>query len=175
MEERRTKMRHTSSIVLAGLLVAMAACSGSSDPLAVQITGALGPPTDPAAVSGEAVDDGIVCDSATFAELYFVDLDGKVLSDEEAEQLKQVELETGEMAFSAKYDEWTCTDGSGSFVMAGNGTLAPADYDFEGANEVATWNVDSGTGDYEKLTGTGIITVDFAKGVVTYAGEILNG
>ncbi len=168
-------MKHISSIVLAGLLLAVAACSGSSEPMAVQITGALGPPTDPAVVSGEAVDDGIVCDSAMFEELYFVDLDGKVLSDDEADQLKQVADETGETVFSAKYDQWSCTDGSGSFVMAGNETLPMADYDFEGINEVATWTVDSGTGEYEKLSGTGVINGDFAKGVVTYAGEILNG
>lgn len=165
-------MRNITSIVLAGLLVALAACSGSSEPMAVQITGQLGPPTDPAVVTGEAVADGVVCETAMFEELYFVDLDGKILSNEEADQLMQVEMETGEIVFSAKYEEWSCTDGSGSFITASSGTLPISDYDFEGVNEVATWTVDSGTGDYEKLSGTGIIKVDFAGETVTYIGEL---
>jgi hypothetical protein len=172
MEGRRNRMRNITSIVLAGLLVALAACSGSSEPMAVQIIGPLGPPTDPAVVTGEAAADGIVCEAAMFEELYFVDLDGKILSDEDAEQLKQVEMETGETVFSAKYEEWSCTDGSGSFITASSATLPMSEYDFEGVNEVATWTVDSGTGDYEKLSGTGKIEVDFAKGTVTYIGEL---
>lgn len=164
-------MRNTASIVLAGLF-ALAACSGSSEPLAVQITGPLGPPTDPAVVSGEAVADGVVCEAAMFEELYFVDLDGKILSEEETGQLMQVEMETGEVVFSAKYEEWSCTDGSGSFVTATSEMLPISEYDFEGVNQVASWTVDSGTGDYEKLSGTGTIEVDFAGGTVTYIGEL---
>ncbi|MBT8192449.1 MAG: hypothetical protein KJP22_03535 [Acidimicrobiia bacterium] len=168
-------MRTIYYLLVAGLLAALGACSGSSEPMAVQITGPLGPPTDPAVVTGQAAEEGIVCDAAMFEELYFVDLDGKILTEEEANQLKQVEMETGEIVFSAKYDKWSCTDGSGYFVMAGTGTLPPADYDFEGINEVATWTVDSGTGDYEKLSGTGSIEVDFARGTVTYIGELEKG
>ena len=140
--------------------------------MAVQITGPVGPPTDPAAVTGAAVDDGIVCEAAMFEELYFVDLDGKILTDQEADQLKQVEQETGEMVFSAKYDEWTCTDGSGSFITAESGMLPSSALDFEGVNEVASWTIDSGTGDYEKLSGTGKVEVDFVNMTVSYIGEL---
>lgn len=164
-------MRKFAWLAVAGLVVALAGCS-SSEPMAVQITGPLGPPTDPAVVSGEAVADGMVCDAAMFEELYFVDLDGKVLTNDEADQLKQVEMETGEAVFSAKFDKWTCTDGSGSFVMEGNPTLPVSEYNFDGVNEVSTWTVDSGTGEYEDLSGTGKIVVDFDKGVVVYEGEL---
>ncbi len=165
-------MRTIAHLLVAGLLVAIVGCSGSSGPLAVRITGPLGPPTDPAAVTGDAVADGIVCEAAMFKELYFVDLDGKVLSDEEAEQLMQVEMETGEKVFSAKHEEWSCTDGSGSFITVSSGTLSMSEYDFDGVNEVATWTVDGGTGDYEELSGTGLIEVDFPNGTVTYIGEL---
>jgi hypothetical protein len=140
--------------------------------MAVQITGPVGPPTDPAVVTGAAVDGGIVCEAAMFEELYFVDLDGKILTDQEAEQLMQVEQETGEMVFSAKYDEWTCTDGSGSFITAESGLLPTSEIDFEGVTDVASWTIDSGTGDYEDLSGTGKVELDLINMTVNYIGEL---
>ena len=44
-----------------------------------------------------------MCDAATYEEGVFVDLDGKVLTNEERDQLMQVGVETGEIVFSAKY------------------------------------------------------------------------
>ena len=109
-----------------------------------------------------------------FEELRFEDADGKVLNEEETAQAQQVEMETGEMVIAVKYDRWTCTDGSGTFVTADRSKLAMPDMDFEGVNEAADWEIESGTGDYEDLTGSGRITVDFPQGTVVYSGEIQN-
>ena len=53
--------------------------------------------------AGDAVDEAVVCGAATYEEGEFVDLDGKVLTNEERDQLMQVGVETGEIVFSAKY------------------------------------------------------------------------
>ena len=138
----------------------------------MQITGPLGPSDSPAPVTGPAVDEGVVCDAVTYVEGEFFDLDGNAVTDEERDQLMQVEMETGEEVFSAKDGRWTCADGSGTFETVEEFTLAMRDYNFEGSNDVATWTVESGTGDYEDLTGSGNVVVDFSKETVVYDGEI---
>lgn len=171
---RRYGTKRIAGTLTAVLLLASSACS-SSEPLAVEITGPVGVPEEPSTLSGEAVDEGAVCGEALFEELRFEDADGKVLNEEETAQAMQVEMETGEMVIAVMYRQWTCTDGSGSFVTADRGKIASSEMDFEGVNEVADWEIDSGTGDYEKLSGSGTITVDFPNGVVVYSGTVENG
>lgn len=167
-------MRKIASMLVAVLMVALAACA-SSEPMAVEILTPVGIPEAPAPLSGEAVNEGVVCDEAVFEELEYEDADGKVLNEEEIGQAMQVEMETGEMVIAVKYDRWTCTDGSGSFVTSSRSKIAMSDMDFEGVNEAANWEIDSGTGDYETLTGSGIVTVDFANGAVVHSGEMQGG
>lgn len=167
-------MRNLAWLAMAVLIVTLAACS-SSEPMAVEIKGAVGIPDGPSDLSGPAVDEGVICSAAMFEELRFEDADGKVLNEDEVAQAKQVEMETGEKVIAVKYDQWTCSDGSGTFVTADRDKLTMADMDFEGVNEVADWEIESGTGDYEGLTGSGTITVDFPNGTVVYAGEIQSG
>ena len=165
-------MRKLRLLVVVSLMVVVASCSSSSEPMAVQINGPLGPTVSPAPITGEAVDEGVVCDAATYEEGDFVDLDGKVLTDEERDQLMQVEVETGEVVFSAKYGRWTCADGSGTFDTVDTPTMAMPELDLEGSNEAATWTVESGTGDHESLSGSGKVIVDFSNETVVYAGEM---
>ena len=167
-------MRKLRLLVVVSLMVLVASCSSSSEPMGVQINGPLGPTVSPAPITGEAVEEGVVCDAATYEEGDFVDLDGKVLTDEERDQLMQVEVETGELVFSAKYGRWTCADGSGTFDTVDTPTMAMPELDFEGSNEAATWTVESGTGDHESLSGSGKVIVDFSSKTVVYAGEMQN-
>jgi hypothetical protein len=160
--------------LLVAVLAALGGCS-SSEPMSVEITGPVGVPDTPSAVTGQAVDEGVICPAAMFEELRYEDADGKVLNDEETAQAMQVEMETGEMVIAVQYVQWTCSDGSGSFITASRSKIPLRDMDFEGVNEVADWEVDSGTGDYENLGGSGTITVDFPNGTVAYAGEIQSG
>lgn len=167
-------MRKIAWMLVSVLMVTSAACS-SSEPMAVEMTGPVGIPDAPLPLSGAAVDEGVVCDNAMFEEMEYEDADGKVLNEEETAQAMQVEMETGEMVIAVQYTQWTCTDGSGSFVTSNQTKIAMSDMDFEGVNEAADWEIDSGTGDYEKLTGSGAITVDFPNGTVVYSGEMQNG
>lgn len=165
-------MRKLRFLAVVSFMVVVASCSSSSDPMGVQITGPLGPPSDPAPITGQAVDEGIVCDAATYDEGDYVDMDGKILTDEERDQLMQVEMETGEWFFSEKHGRWTCADGSGTFDTVDTFTLTPSEYDFEGVNNAATWVIESGTGDYENLSGSGNVIVDFPNETVVYDGEM---
>jgi hypothetical protein len=113
-----------------------------------------------------------MCDVVTYEEGDFFDLNGNAVTDEERDQLMQVEEETGEEVFSAKDGRWTCADGSGTFETVEEFTLARRDYNFEGSNDAATWTVENGTGDYEGLTGSGKVIVDFSKETVVYEGEL---
>jgi len=164
-------MRKLRSMFVVSFMV-VASCSSSSEPMAVQITNPLGPSGSSVPATGPAVDEGVMCDVVTYEEGDFFDLDGNAVTDEERDQLIQVEMETGEDVFSAKDGRWTCADGSGTFETVEEFTLAMRDYNFEGSNDVATWTVESGTGDYEDLTGSGNVVVDFSKETVVYDGEI---
>ena len=113
------------------------------------------------------VENGIVCDSATVARLGFEDLEGNAMTGEEVDAI------AGESTDFVWYDELTCEDGSGSWVVLGEQLTAMSEMDMGGVNEDATrWTVERGTGDYENLTGEGNDTVDFAAGVVTSVGEM---
>ena len=165
-------MRKLRWLVVVSFMVVAASCSSSSEPMAVQISGPLGPSDGPVPVTGPAVDEGVACDAVTYEEGDFFDLDGNAVTDEARDQLMQVEAETGEEVFSAKNGSWTCADGSGTFDTLETFTLARQDYDFEGSNDVATWTVENGTGDYEGLAGSGKVVVDFSKETVVYDGEL---
>ena len=164
-------MRKLRSMLVVSLMV-VASCSSSSEPMAIQITNPLGPSGSSVPATGPAVDEGVMCDVVTYEEGDFFDLDGDAVTDEERDQLIQVEMETGEEVFSAKDGRWTCADGSGTFETVEEFTLAMRDYKPQGSNDAATWTVENGTGDYEGLTGSGKVVVDFSKETVVYDGEI---
>jgi len=72
--------------------------------------------------------------------------------------------------------EFTCADGSGAFVLRAE-LPPPPDPDTEAASEPldGTWTVQSGSGDYSNLEGSGTVTADPEPAIVTYAGEMTNG
>ena len=72
--------------------------------------------------------------------------------------------------------EFTCADGSGTFVL-GAELPPPPDPDTEAALEPldGTWTVQSGSGDYSNLEGSGTLTAAPEPPIVSYAGEMTNG
>jgi hypothetical protein len=93
--------------------VLLAACGSGTETSSVELTRPLGEPNTTVTLSGEAVDEGIVCDTATVARLGFEDLEGNALSMEEAAAI------AGESTDLVWYDELTCEDGSGAWVTRG--------------------------------------------------------
>lgn len=105
-----------------------------------------GPGYGPFVASGPAVDAGIVCSSGDT-------LDIKVSVDEnQDDQVLNLEV----------FKEFTCADGSGSFVMKLEVLLSP-----QGSQ--ANWMIFSGTGDYANLHGTGKLISSLPTG-----GDILD-
>ena len=158
-------------LLLVVLLLSLAAC-GSSEPMTFEISGPADQTAGPVTISGEAVDEGMMCSSAQFERMLFRDMDGNDLTDDEVAQLMELYAETGEKVFSAIVDQFTCIDGSGSLVLAQSPLLDESEINFEGVNEVASWEVESGTDELVGLSGDGMVILDFLNGTVTYQGEL---
>lgn len=86
------------------------------------------------------------------------------MTEDEYNQISEAAIETGVVAVGGILVQYTCNDGSGTFVMKQRPTVAATAFDFQAMNgDVGTWVIDRGTADYEKLTGEGSIDFDFAN------------
>jgi len=156
--------------------LALAACSSDSTEadsaagggsLAVELSGPMGSLDNPMTVSGPAVDGGLVCDSLVMVQSDFADTDGNPLTMDEVAELHQ---SSADFVWTETY---TCDDGSGTFTAQGEQLLTAPEIDFEGVTEgVSRSTIQSGTGDYETLTGEWEWTGDFAAGTTTMTGEV---
>lgn len=105
-----------------------------------------GPGYGPFVASGPAVEAGLVCATGDT-------LDVKASVDEnQGDEVQNLQV----------FKEFTCADGSGSFVMKLEVLISP-----EGVQ--ATWMIFSGSGDYANLHGTGRLTSSTPAG-----GDILD-
>lgn len=106
-----------------------------------------------------------MCSEGTLGVTRIEDVDGRVLSEEEIGSLWDEAMESGEVLNMTLHDEFTCSDGSGSLLILVHNVVQPSALDFEGANDVGTWEIDGGTGD-------GTFISDFGQGEFHYSGEI---
>lgn len=135
--------------LLSALVVAIAAGCSSSEPLTIDIARPDAPPPSPVAITGTAVDEGVVCANATVND-YWQDY---------------VEGEDDEWIM-VNYFEVVCDDGSGSITIGellDFEELPPATW--EGA-----WTLE-GSGDYESLIGSGEWSTD-DEGMWHDVGEV---
>jgi hypothetical protein len=68
--------------------------------------------------------------------------------------------------------DWTCDDGSGAFTVKLHNRFDLATFEFEGQQNVGTWEITEGDGDYGDLTGSGDVTLDLDAGRVIYTGAV---
>lgn len=153
------------------MLVALAACS-SSEPKALDFVDYMDPDVSSVPVSGAAVDDGIVCEQGTLDRIRMEDMDGNLVSEEESVANWDAALNSGAVLDVMLHDEFSCSDGSGSFTIVTHNVVQPSVLDFAAANDVGTWKIDGGTGAYEKLIGEGTLIADFGRGEAHYSGEL---
>ncbi len=174
-EGRLVDVRREVILAATGLLLAAACGSSSSGSLAAEMQGPIGDTPSPAVLSGPAVDDGVVCATASTEVVGYEDLDGNSLTEDEYNTINEVAIETGEVTAGGIYVEYRCDDESGTFVMKQRPTVVPSEFDFEAMNEdVGTWTIERGTDAYEKLTGEGSIDFDFANERWICTGELAN-
>jgi hypothetical protein len=162
-------MRTRTALTAAAALATLTACAGGPRSLPVTITGPLETSDSNLSVTGEAADAGIICPEVTWDGRVYEDLDGNELTLEDLEHMPD----------DAKDVRWTdtfvCADGSGSFVVLHRQLLSRAEMDFEGYNEAASWEIESGTGSYTGLVGEGTFILDFVEGVVVNTGTVAAG
>lgn len=163
-----------SVIAAACALIMMAGCTAASEPMAVDVFGSMDPSDPSVVISGDAADEGLVCSEGTNRRLAMEDMEGNPISDEEGVANWEEALDSGATLEVLIHEEVNCADGSGAFVIEFHNVVQPAALDYEGSNEVGTWTIDGGTGDYETLSGEGDAVADFGAGAFGFTGEIQN-
>jgi hypothetical protein len=140
------------SFATVALLVLAGAAQAATKPEPVTLTGTLVFPESPPA-TGTFTATGPICPSGTIQEL------GGLFVGWQSDRLARIGVR----------HEFTCADGSGSFVLQLTVRL-----NFEDGTTDFRWSVLSGSGDYAKLHGTGTGTgAPIAGGIVdTYTGEM---
>ena len=167
-------MRRSLILATAVLAVALVGCS-SGDPISIEIFYLEGEGfgTDPFRASGAAVDEAVVCENGTTAQDHLESPEGESITPEEGAELSEAaRVEEGVMDLYF-VDEFVCADGSGAFVLKTHtrGDFAKP----ENEQDTPTWEVESGTGEYTDLSGSGEVSTDLATVVRTYAGEVQTG
>ena len=159
--------------LIAVLVVVAAACS-SSEPMAVEFAMSMNPDAESPGASGPAVDEGIVCAEGDFERIR-MEHDGVPVSDEEGMAMWEEAMESGSAIEMVLYEEYNCSDGSGSLSFVVDNVVTPSQLDFEGKNDAGTWEIRGGTGSYEGHEGEGGYHPDFGTGLVYYSGEVQEG
>jgi hypothetical protein len=155
-------------LVVVGLLAA--ACSSGGE-LSVEIVEMADPDTEEFTftASGEAVDDGVVCDSGSWVWTGNRGADGEPMDDAAMGAM----FEAGEPFTLIVGHDYVCDDGSGSFVLDAAVELDP---NLDPPDVSATWEINGGTNTYESLKGSGDISEDDpSTDQSTYIGTVSGG
>lgn len=155
--------------VLGVLVVLVAGCGGdASGGLDVEIIpqADFGTDTYTFTASGEAVDEGLMCDSGTWSWLGNETVDGEEMPNSMIDEL----VRAGEDFEMVVVNEFDCEDGSGSIVVAGRSTVDASNpgYAGEPGSTVGTWVVRSGSIDAAPIGGSGDIV---SGGDIQVSGE----
>jgi hypothetical protein len=126
----------------------------------------------PFTATGKPVDDGIVCDGGTVTTDRLESIDGDVLTVEESAALMDTAEENEGTVEVYVFQDFECDDGSGTVTMKVHPTFDFSTYEFEGEQDVGTWEIEEGTGSYQDLSGSGDVTVDWDNDHVKYDGDV---
>jgi len=172
-----------SLIIATGLMaVALVGCS-SGDSISIEVFPLEGaaygtsPSQAPFRASGAAVDDAIVCENGTTISDHYESPEGEIINGEELGELIEATRAAEGVIDLYLVDEFVCDDGSGTFTMR---THTGRDYaKAEVQEETRSWEIESGTGDYAALSGSGEVPQVFGdspgEATTVYTGEVQNG
>lgn len=153
-------------------VAALLGSCASSAPMAVTLTHSQDHGLVDFTASGPAVDEAVVCPGGSEAFDRLEDMEGSVITDDDWAGMFDTAMAEGSVAQMMVYEVWTCADGSGEFTVAFHNVVDFSFFEFEGVQDVGTWEVVNGTGDYERLAGSGTVTLDWDSAMVTYEGGV---
>lgn len=169
-------MRLSMMLAVGVLAFSVVGCSDSSEPLSVEITqqqgheGAL-----PFTAGGAAADDGAVCETGTVEIQKMESIEGDPMTDADWAEMFDSAMDTEDVAEMYVYQTYTCGDGSGYFTLRWHNRFDFATFEFEGSQDVGTWQVEDGSGDYTGLAGSGEISLDWESEQAVLAGDLQTG
>jgi len=121
--------------------------------------------------TGAPVDDGDVCEGGLVAIDHLESGDGvPVTLDDWAARFDAAQGEDATIEVHS-FQEFECADGSGTFSMKVRTTFDFSEFEFHGEQDVGRWEIESGTGEYTNLGGSGDVTLDYDGDDVKYDGE----
>jgi len=179
-------MRRRVGLVAAVLAVSLLGCS-SGDAITIEVLypasqyGEQTLDSIPFRISGADIGDTILCESGTMNQDRLESPEGEIITSEEGGELYEAARANRGAMDSYRVQEFVCDDGTGTFVLK---IHARVDFD-KPANDqdTSTWVVESGTGDYTDLSGSGEVPMDLGGAipnemdelVAAYVGEVQTG
>ena len=171
-------MRRSMGLAAALLGVALVGCS-SGDSISITVTyrsDGEGPSAVPFRASGEAVEAAVVCESGTMESDHTESPEGEVITLEETVELYEATRAAEGTMDTYWVQEFICDDESGTFTIKMH---YRDDYaKRESQQDIPTWQIENGTGDYANLSGSGDASDGSWLGgppIVLYSGEVQTG
>ena len=122
--------------------------------------------------AGAPVDDGEMCEAGVVAVDHLESAGGVALAPGDwAASFDAAQAEQGTVE-SYSFQEFECADCSGSFSMRVRMSFDFSEFAFEGEQDVGRWEIESGSGEYASLEGSGDVTLDYDNDDVTYGGDV---
>ena len=165
------RQRSVVMAVAVVLVVSVAGCS-SEDSFAVEFSHPQEHGAIPFAATGLAVDESALCDGGTMAINHLESMEGNTITEADWAEMFDAASANNGIAEMYVMQDFVCEDGSGSFTMAFHNRFDFTTFEFEGQQDVGTWEIEKGTGGYTDLSGSGDAMLDFDKEEVTYSGEV---
>jgi len=170
-------MRRSVGLVAATLALSLVGCS-SGDAVTIELVfGEAVSELVPFRVSGAAAEDAVVCESGMMRQDRLESPEGTTVTPEEGAALYESARAAGGTMDVYSVQEFVCDDGSGTFTMKthSHGDFAKA----ENEQDPPAWEIESGTGHYTGLSGSGEVVVDLGaspdEAVAVYTGEVKTG
>ena len=178
-------MRRGVGLVAAVLAVSVLGCS-SGDAITIEVLypvsvyGEQVIESVPFRTLGADIDDTVLCESGTTNRDHIESPEGEIITLEEAEELFVAAWDGGGVVDLYSVQEFVCDDGTGTFVLKVHSRGDSAKPFSE--QDTSTWEVESGTGDYTDLSGSGEVVGDIGASpnetdeiVTAYVGEVQTG
>ncbi len=169
--------RVVPSVACVLLVVALVGCSldvGGTEFHVVGPGGFMDPEMQEAMLftaTGQPVDD-VVCDRGSVTIGRIESSDGTVIPGEGWAGMVDVAMAQEGVAEASFFPVFECEDGSGGFSMKVHTRFDFSTFDFTGEHDVGRWEIETGTGPYADLSGSGDVTLDWDRNDVKLDGDV---